>query len=369
MPPASPSFQAAWHQNAATALRSAARRRSPPPTPPSTMAPRPLWTRPSPRLRNFTPSTRHGRRPEYTSRRGAPGALQSGRATRRARNCASRGRSAWCRRRRWRMPRRRSQLLFLSGVLFVASLAGSRLAGGRPCGWTRPPGDGRYVGIPITVRGGRPPLGSWASSNPHSTARIYSTRTAGKRKGLFPAPPHRGRDSQGRDPAALPRRTLASPQVLLAWASSRSSFDLAGKISVGSSCMANWMHFYSSLGRILRLFLGPWLIGVQSAGAAMRDSEPEMNFTKQPRVQSISHWNVPSFLCIVWGRRKMLVAIRKPDGPCWSVDHPRELVSFRLSERLRPPKLQCQTTIIVKDHRTSDGAQLVGGLFAESEPS
>ena len=48
--------------------------------------------------------------------------------------------------------------------------------------------------------------------------------------------------------------------------------------------MANWMHFYSSLGRILRLFLGPWLIGVQSAGAAMRDSEPEMNFTKQPRV-------------------------------------------------------------------------------------
>jgi len=31
-------------------------------------------------------------------------------------------------------------------------------------------------------------------------------------------------------------------------------------------------------------FCAPWLIGVQSAGAAMRDSEPEMNFTKQPRV-------------------------------------------------------------------------------------
>jgi hypothetical protein len=36
--------------------------------------------------------------------------------------------------------------------------------------------------------------------------------------------------------------------------------------------------------RILRSFLRPWLIGIQSAGAAMRGSEPEMSFAKQPRV-------------------------------------------------------------------------------------
>jgi len=56
--------------------------------------------------------------------------------------------------------------------------------------------------------------------------------------GALPPPPRRGRD-----PAAQPRRTPASPQALLARASSRSCFDLAGKISMGSSCLANWMHF------------------------------------------------------------------------------------------------------------------------------
>ena len=164
------------------------------------MAPRPLWTRPSPRLRNFTPSTRHGRRPEYTSRRGAPGALQSGRATRRARNCASRGRSAWCRRRRWRMPRRRSQLLFLSGVLFVASLAGSRLVGGRHCRWTRPPGGGRH---PNYRRGGRyfiyrPPQWYEPSDPP---------LTAGIKEGI----------SNTNDPEAraLPRPHAIPPRALL----------------------------------------------------------------------------------------------------------------------------------------------------------
>ena len=102
-----------------------------------------------PRLRHITPSTRHDHWPEYTCRRGAPGARQSGGAARRAHNGAGRGCGAWCRRRRRRMPRRRSQLLFLSGVLVVPSLAGFRLAGGRPCRWTRPPGAD---GIPNTVR-------------------------------------------------------------------------------------------------------------------------------------------------------------------------------------------------------------------------
>ena len=102
-----------------------------------------------PRLRHITPSTRHDHWPEYTCRRRAPGARQSGRAARRAHNGAGRGCCAWCRCRRRRMPRRRSQLLFLSSVLVVPSLAGFRLAGGRPCRWTRPPGAD---GIPNTVR-------------------------------------------------------------------------------------------------------------------------------------------------------------------------------------------------------------------------
>jgi len=59
----------------------------------------------------------------------------------------------------------------------------------------------------------------------------------GSERGSTPSP------SSRRGPAALPRRTPASPQALLARASSRSCFDLAGKISVGSSCLANWMHF------------------------------------------------------------------------------------------------------------------------------
>ena len=63
--------------------------------------------------------------------------------------------------------------------------------------------------------------------------------------GALPPPPRRGRD-----PAAQPRRTPASPQALLARASSRSYFDLAGKILVGSSCMANWMHSWL-IGQIL----------------------------------------------------------------------------------------------------------------------
>ena len=91
------------------------------------------------------------------------------------------------------------------------------------------------------------PSTPWADDGrPIHILRLGYTRLGlqGSERGSSP-PPRRGRD-----PAAQPRRTPASPQALLARASSRSYFDLAGKILVGSSCMANWMHSWL-IGQIL----------------------------------------------------------------------------------------------------------------------
>ena len=156
---------------------------------------------------------------------------------------------AWCprRRRQRRMPLRCSEVMLQSCALFVASLASSQLAGRWPCrrilqprGWTVPNYHPGWTVFHL-------PSTPWADDGrPIHILRLGYTRLGlqGSERGSSP-PPRRGRD-----PAAQPRRTPASPQALLARASSRSYFDLAGKILVGSSCMANWMHSWL-IGQIL----------------------------------------------------------------------------------------------------------------------
>jgi hypothetical protein len=106
------------------------------------------------------------------------------------------------------MPRRRSQRLFLSGVLVVASLAGSRLVGGRVLpldkatrGQTASQLPSGVDGISFTVH----PLGGRGPSDPPPMVMIHPIQTYWSEQGLFPAPPRRVSR-----PAALPRWPPAS---------------------------------------------------------------------------------------------------------------------------------------------------------------
>ena len=179
---------------------------------------------------------RHGGRTPAGGRRLDVGAPRSWRAAQHARDGAGGGWVAGA-------ISAYSEAVFFSWPCLMAlrSPAGGLGAGPGVQGWTvsqLPSGNGRYFIY-------RP--SPWQQpSDPHPTAR----------------PPRRGRD-----PAALPRRTPASPQALGARASGRSSFDLAGKIS---PCLLVWQ------------------IAVQNASDAMRGSEPEMSFAANNR-ESISH--------------------------------------------------------------------------------
>ena len=97
-------------------------------------------------------------------------------------------------------------------------------------------------------------------------------------RGSSPSPSSRPRSRGAAPPNSGEPPSLActsvKPELFRPGRKNLGGFFLFGKLDA----------FYSSLGRILRLFLHPWLIGVQSAGATLRDSEQEMNFTKQPRV-------------------------------------------------------------------------------------
>ena len=124
-------------------------------------------------------SVHHGRR---SARRNAMAPATGRRAWRTAERHGARATGRTRRRRclvptqaappRW-MPRRRSQVLFLSGVLFVA---GSRLAGGWPRRRMRQPRGGRcpnyrpgVAGISFTVH----PVGRRGPLDPQPTARIH----------------------------------------------------------------------------------------------------------------------------------------------------------------------------------------------------
>ena len=120
---------------------------------------------------------------------------------------------AWCprRRRQRRMPLRRSEVMLQSCALFVASLASSQLAGRWPCrrilqprGWTVPNYHPGWTVFHL-------PSTPWADDGrPIHILRLGYTRLGlqGSERGSSP-PPRRGRD-----PAAQPRRTPASPQAL-----------------------------------------------------------------------------------------------------------------------------------------------------------
>ena len=159
-----------------------------------------------------------GRSTPAGAARRAHAARQTGRAARRARNGAGRGCGAWCRRRRRRMPHRCSQLLFLSGVLVVPSLAGSPLAGGwrhpnyRP-GWTV-----FHLRSTPWAGEGRPIL---SGRSLYTRFRLHWSQQA---TGLFPAP-------------APPRRVVI---LWLCLAGLRQALpSLACTFVI---CMADWMH-------------------------------------------------------------------------------------------------------------------------------
>ena len=101
---------------------------------------------------------------------------------------------------------------------------------------------------------------------------------------LFPAPIIKAGILEAVIPRRCPAELRRAPKPCL----HERSFDRPGRKNLGGFFLYGKLDaFYSSLGRILRLFLRPWLIGVQSAGATLRDSEPEMNFTQQPRVHLV----------------------------------------------------------------------------------
>ena len=155
----------------------------------------------APRLRHITPSTRHGHWPEYTCRRGAPGARRTA----------------------------------------------ERASG---------------------------------------TARAQRSRQRPWSRGA--APPNSG------EPPSL-AITSVKPELFRPGRKNLGGFFLFGKLDA----------FYSSLGRILRLFLHPWLIGVQSAGDEFYQTTESPSRTETFRV----------FCASCEERRKMLVTVRKPDGP------------------------------------------------------
>ena len=110
------------------------------------------------------------------------------------------------------MPRRRSQRLFLSGVLVVASLAGSRLVGERVLpldkatrGQTASQLPSGVDGISFTVH----PLGGRGPSDPERTVIIHPIQTSLEPTGNR-ALPGAGAPSSSGHPVALPRRPPAS---------------------------------------------------------------------------------------------------------------------------------------------------------------
>ena len=139
------------------------------------------------------------------------------------------------------------------------------------------------------------PLGSLGPSNPHPTARIYSARAAGKRTGLYPLPlvstwSRGAAPTNSGEPPSL-ACTSVKPELFRPGRKNLGWFFLFGKLDA----------FYSSLGRILRLFLHPWLIGVQSAGDEFYQTTESPSRTETFRV----------FCASCEERRKMLVTVRK----------------------------------------------------------
>jgi len=119
---------------------------------------------------------------------------------------------------------------------------------------------------------------------------------------LFPAPIIKAGILEAVIPRRCPAELRRAPKPCL----HERSFDRPGRKNLGGFFLYGKLDaFYSSLGRILRLFLHPWLIGVQSAGDEFYQTTESPSRTETFRV----------FCASCEERRKMLVTVRKPDGP------------------------------------------------------
>jgi len=140
-------------------------------SPPQPHTPPPKKPDTSRRRRPVRPLVRPHRATAFRIHRGATSDLDAAhRATGRrplaaaiARTELGRQSGDWCRRKRRRVPRRRYWSLHQRILPFPASLAGSRLADGQPCGRTRRPGGWTVSQLPSGVDGISFTVHPWAA--------------------------------------------------------------------------------------------------------------------------------------------------------------------------------------------------------------